>query len=59
MGFRTVEIKNGLLLLNGKRITLKGVNTQETDPETGHVMFEEMIMKDIRLWKKTTVMQLD
>ena len=34
IGFRTVEIKNGLLLLNGKSITLKGVNAQEADPET-------------------------
>ena len=52
IGFRSVEIKNGLLLVNGQVITLKGVNTQETDPETGHVMSEEMIMKDIKLWKE-------
>ena len=55
VGFRTVEIKQGLLLVNGQRITLKGVNTQETDPETGHVMSEEMIMKDIRLWKENNI----
>ncbi|MEE9362917.1 MAG: glycoside hydrolase family 2 TIM barrel-domain containing protein [Cellulophaga sp.] len=55
IGFRSVEIKNGLLLINGQRITLKGVNTQETDPETGHVMSEEMIMKDIVLWKQNNI----
>ncbi len=55
IGFRSVEIKNGLLLVNGQLITLKGVNTQETDPETGHVMSEEMIMKDIKLWKKNNI----
>lgn len=55
IGFRSVEIKNGLLLVNGQRITLKGVNAQETDPETGHVMSEEMIMKDIRLWKENNI----
>ena len=55
IGFRSVEIKNGLLLVNGQRITLKGVNTQETDPETGHVMSEEMIMKDIKLWKENNI----
>jgi beta-galactosidase len=55
IGFRSVEIKNGLLLVNGQRITLKGVNTQETDPETGHVMSEEMILKDIRLWKENNI----
>ncbi len=55
IGFRTVEIKQGILLLNGQHITLKGVNTQETDPETGHVMSEEMMMKDIRLWKGNNI----
>jgi len=55
LGFRTVEIKNGLLLVNGKRITLKGVNTQETNPETGHVVPEELIMKDIKLWKENNI----
>jgi len=55
IGFRSVEIKNGLLLINGQRITLKGVNTQETDPETGHVMSEAMIMKDIQLWKENNI----
>ncbi|QNM86772.1 DUF4981 domain-containing protein [Polaribacter pectinis] len=55
IGFRTVEIKQGLLLVNGQRITLKGVNAQEADPETGHVMSEEMIMKDITLWKENNI----
>jgi beta-galactosidase len=55
IGFRSVEIKNGLLLVNGQRITLKGVNAQEADPETGHVVSEEMDMKDIRLWKENNI----
>ncbi len=55
IGFRSVEIKNGLLLVNGKNITLKGVNTQETSPDNGHVMSEELIMKDIRLWKENNI----
>ena len=55
IGFRSVEIKQGLLLVNGQRITLKGVNTQETDPETGHVMSDELILKDIRLWKENNI----
>ncbi|MEP0266558.1 glycoside hydrolase family 2 TIM barrel-domain containing protein [Dokdonia sp.] len=55
IGFRSVQIKNGLLLVNGQRITLKGVNTQETDPETGHVMSEALILKDIKLWKENNI----
>ncbi|MDF1698066.1 MAG: glycoside hydrolase family 2 TIM barrel-domain containing protein [Saprospiraceae bacterium] len=55
IGFRTVEIKSGLLLINGQHITLKGVNAHETDPETGHVMSEELLLKDIRLWKENNI----
>ncbi len=55
IGFRSIEIKKGLLLVNGQRITLKGVNTQETDPETGHIMSEALILKDIELWKKNNI----
>lgn len=55
IGFRSVEIKNGLLLINGQRVTLKGVNAQETDPETGHIMSEDLIKKDIRLWKENNI----
>ena len=55
IGFRSVEIKNGLLLVNGQRITLKGANAQEADPETGHIMSEEMMLKDIRLWKENNI----
>ncbi|MFD2568815.1 glycoside hydrolase family 2 TIM barrel-domain containing protein [Pseudotenacibaculum haliotis] len=55
IGFRSVEIKNGILLVNGQHITLKGVNTQEADPETGHIMSEELILKDIRLWKENNI----
>ncbi|TRX49705.1 DUF4981 domain-containing protein [Fulvivirga sp. M361] len=55
IGFREVEIKNGLLLVNGQRITLKGVNAQEHDPETGHVMSEALMLKDIRMWKENNI----
>jgi len=55
VGFRSVEIKNGLLLVNGERITLKGVNTHEHNPVTGHVVDEKLILKDIRLWKENNI----
>ncbi|MTI88668.1 MAG: DUF4981 domain-containing protein [Balneolaceae bacterium] len=55
IGFRRVEIEQGLLLVNGQRVTLKGVNTQEHDPETGHVMSEELMLKDIRMWKENNI----
>lgn len=55
IGFRRVEIKKGLLFVNGQIITLKGVNAHEADPETGHVLSEEVLLKDIQLWKENNI----
>jgi len=54
-GFRTSEIKNGLFLLNGKAIKIKGVNRHEHDEFTGHVISEEMMIKDIQLMKQNNI----
>ena len=35
VGFRTVEIRDGQLRVNGVPILLKGVNRHEHDPDTG------------------------
>jgi len=55
IGFRTSEIKHGQLLVNGKAITLKGVNRHEHDEYTGHVVSEESMMKDIHLMKQNNI----
>lgn len=52
VGFRTSEIKNGQLLVNGKAILFKGVNRHESDPVTGHVISVESMIKDIQLMKQ-------
>ncbi len=51
VGFRTVEITDGLLLVNGQYVYLKGVNLHEHHDVTGHVVDEETMMKDIALMK--------
>lgn len=51
-GFRTIEIKNGQLLVNGKAILFKGVNRHEHDPVTGHVVSVESMIQDIQLMKQ-------
>jgi beta-galactosidase len=51
IGFRTVEVKDGLLQVNGVPITIKGVNRHEHDPFTGHVISEERMREDMRLMK--------
>ncbi|PWE00402.1 glycoside hydrolase family 2 TIM barrel-domain containing protein [Marinilabilia rubra] len=55
IGFRSVEIKRGQLLINGVAVTLKGANLHEHHPETGHVMDEEMMMRDIELMKQNNL----
>lgn len=51
VGFRTVEIKNGQLLINGVAVLLKGVNMHEHHPVTGHYVDEATMLKDVQLMK--------
>lgn len=51
VGFRTVEIKNGVLLVNGKYIYLKGTNLHEHHDVTGHYVDRETMLKDISIMK--------
>ncbi|MBR5911135.1 MAG: chitobiase/beta-hexosaminidase C-terminal domain-containing protein, partial [Bacteroidales bacterium] len=55
IGFRTVEIKDGKLLVNGQYILLKGVNRHEHDPYTGHVVSRESMERDIALMKQLNI----
>ncbi len=55
VGFRKIEIKNGLLLVNGRPILIKGVNRHESDPQTGHVISREAMIKDIQLMKQYNI----
>jgi beta-galactosidase len=51
IGFRKVEITNGNVLVNGKRILVKGVNRHEHDPDKGHIPNKELMLKDIKIMK--------
>ncbi len=51
-GFRAVEIRNGLLLINGVAVKIKGVNRHEHDMHTGKVITTESMLNDIRLMKQ-------
>lgn len=55
IGFRTSEIKNGQLLVNGQPILLKGVNRHEHDPVKGHVTSRETMLADIMDFKKYNI----
>ncbi|KOH43246.1 glycoside hydrolase family 2 TIM barrel-domain containing protein [Sunxiuqinia dokdonensis] len=51
VGFRTVEIKNAQLMVNGKPIYVKGVNLHEHHDVNGHVVDKETMLKDIEIMK--------
>ena len=55
IGFRTVEIKNAQLLVNGKPIYIKGANRHETDPFTNQVVSRERMLLDITEMKKMNI----
>ena len=51
IAFRKVEIDDGLLKVNGRAVTLRGVNRHEHDPRTGRYVSEESMRRDIELMK--------
>ena len=55
VGFRTFELKDGLMCLNGKRIVFKGVDRHEFNPHTGRVISKEDMLWDIRFLKQNNI----
>ena len=55
VGIRTVARKNGVLLLNGKPILLKGVNRHDSDPFVGPCVTREHAVRDLKLMKEGNV----
>lgn len=55
VGFRTFELKNGIMCLNGKRIVFKGINRHEWNAEGGRVVTEEDMLWDIRFMKRNNI----
>lgn len=55
IGFRTVEIRNGQLLVNGQAIKITGVNRHEFDHRLGKSVTEEQMVTDICLLKQANI----
>lgn len=55
VGFRHVEIKDGLLCLNGKPVTIKGVNRHEHSPKTGHYISRDEMRQDAIMMKQNNI----
>lgn len=55
VGFRKVEIKGNIFLINGISVKMKGVNRHEFDPVNGQVVSKETMLRDIKLLKSFNI----
>lgn len=51
VGFRQVEIEDGLIKVNGKRIVLRGVNRHEHHPKYGRAVPFHYVKRDLMIMK--------
>lgn len=52
VGFRSIEVKNRELLINGKPVLIKGANRHDHHPVLGKTIPRETMIKDIELLKQ-------
>lgn len=55
VGFRNVAIKNNQFLVNGKPVLIKGVNIHDHSETEGHVISEELTLKDLEVMKQNNI----
>jgi len=55
VGFREVEMKDGLLLLNGVPLTIRGVDRHEHDPDHGRAIPLSRMYQDVRILKRNNI----
>lgn len=51
VGFRTVCVQDGVVLVNGSPIKFRGVNRHESDPVTGSVVCFDQVLSDLLMIK--------
>ncbi|WP_248927198.1 glycoside hydrolase family 2 TIM barrel-domain containing protein [Paenibacillus hamazuiensis] len=55
VGFRKVEIKDGVFMINGQPVKLKGVNRHDSHPELGQTIPLLHMIRDLKLMKQHNV----
>ena len=55
VGFRKIEIKDSVILLNGIPVKFKGVNRHDSHPELGHTIPYSHMKKDLILMKRHNI----
>lgn len=54
-GFRDIEIKNGLVYINGEKVLFKGANLQDTHPVTGRSVDVATMLNDVKMMKQANM----
>ncbi len=55
IGFRRVEVVDGIITVNGRRVLFRGVNRHEFHPETGRTLDEATMLRDVLLMKQHNI----
>jgi len=55
VGFRRIERRGNVFLVNGMAIKLKGVNRHDTDPDLGRAVTYERMLQDVLLMKRHNI----
>ncbi len=55
VGIREIEIEDGIVLLNGRPIKMRGVNRHDSDPVTGYTISRKQAERDLFLMKRHNI----
>lgn len=55
VGIRTVEVKDGVMLVNHKEVKLLGVNRHDSSPTTGYTVSREHVRRDLEMMKRCNI----
>lgn len=55
IGFRQIDIKDGLICINGKRIMFRGVNRHDFNTNTGRTVSKEDMKTDVLMMKQSNI----
>lgn len=55
VGVRKIEVKDGVILINGTAVKFRGVNRHDSDPVTGATISLKQAMKDLKLMKEHNI----
>ncbi|KAF9017451.1 family 2 glycosyl hydrolase [Rhodocollybia butyracea] len=55
VGFRTIELNNGIFMVNGQPVILRGTNRHEHHPQSGRTVPRDFLQKDLVLMKQHNI----